>query len=163
MVRNMFSCLINFNPRLEDWYEPYADAGESQQANHDTSDLEIIPPLSNVEQIPSPAASVSQPPVRLGLGLPSAIRESDSMRRRVTPIPSDQFRIPPILDHTSDLPNEAPPLPNSPEPADQLPADQPPAPSKRGKTRGSTRKTTKASGSHGGRRGRAKVTATEFE
>lgn len=92
----------------------------------------------------------------LGLGIPPVIRQSDSVRRQVMPIPSGQFCTPPILDHNSDsssLSNETPLSPNPP-----TPTDQPPAPSKRGKTRGS--KTSKASGSHGSGRQWAKAGAT---
>jgi hypothetical protein len=170
---------------LVDWYGGTGgEAGEAQQHRDASSDLEIVPPVSNVVQPVVLSASESQP-VRqaqsaqiLGLGPPPAIQQSDSVRRRVTPIPSGPFHTPPSprLDHSSnDL--ETPPGPSHdrPAPANQLPAlapqaanqppDSPPAeqstaPSKRGKDRGLTQNNSKASGScHGGRQ-RAKATAS---
>jgi len=127
------------------WYDHgHFDAAEAQP--HTTSDLDIVMPpvpMSTVQPTASTSSLPASQPVRqaqsLGLGLPPVIRQSDSVRRQVTPIPSGQFCAPPspILDHNLDLSNETPPSPDAPQatPADQLslpaPADQPPAPSKR--------------------------------
>lgn len=188
-------CNFMFNARLEDWYEHGPTHPSHSQADPEAQlhtqatmsdlDSDIMPPVANVlstvvqleptaaQALPTPQPAPQQ--VRplaaqsLGLGIPPAIRQSDSVRRRVTPLPLGQFCTPPILDHShhasddSDL-SETPPSPAS-VPTNQLPtpADQPPASasSKRGKT-GKGSKKSKASGGRGGRGGRqrAKATAT---
>lgn len=165
-VRNIFF-LINFDllSCFKDMYGSGPGDSEAQQ-QPDASDMEIIvpPPVSNFVQPQAASASA------LGLGLPPAIRHSDSVQRRVTPIPSGQFFAPPpspILHHTlaSDLSTPDSDAPAPAESSDQLESsstDQPPAPSigKRGKgARGSTQTTSKASGGRRGRQ-RAKTTVT---
>ena len=163
------ACLL-----LDDWYVGHYDpeihpqmalelaraSGESAQVSND----HVVQPLATAASESSLPASQPVRPAQqsLGLGLPQ------SLRRRVTPIPSIQLI--PSLDHNSSLSNETPPSPNPTvptTPTDQSPAPadldqlEPPAPSKRGKTsRGSKTSKGKASGSRGGGKQRAKATAT---
>jgi hypothetical protein len=180
-----------FNACLQDWYDnghfdPEAQVLTQSQPHTTTNNSDIlVRPLLNTVQ-PREALPAVRQAQSLGLGLPPVARQSESVRRRVTPIPSGQFCTPPILDHDSDLSNETPPSPShAPAPADQLPTNQPPTdqpptdqppigqppndqppvpgPSKRGKTRGPGSKTSKASGGQSGRGGsrqRAKATAS---
>lgn len=166
-VRNL-RCIyiLMFNACLQDWYIGHSDP-EAQPPTTSESGILVPPVLSTVQPTATmPASAASQQAQQsLGLGLPQAIRQSDSLRRRVTPIPSIHFI--PSLDHNSGLSNELETLasrnPATPTDQPQQPAaaaddDEPPAPadesqapapsgSKRGKTRGS--KTSKASGSRG--------------
>jgi hypothetical protein len=155
--------------------DPEAQPYTQPEATSESESIIIVPPASNVSstgavtvtqagtQAIQPTTALRAPQQSLGRGQPPVIRQSDSVRRQVTPIPSGQFSSPPILDYNSesesvnDLTNENPPSPDPP--VEQLPAPASASgPSKRGKTgRGSKRGGRTG---RGGGRQRAKATAT---
>lgn len=170
---HLFPCSIKFNSCFKDVSDLYTNDGmisrfAVQSQPNTTDNLETIPPTSNIVQpSPSPIVASSQSasqPVSLGLGLPPqagpATRQSasDSMRRRVTPIPSGQSA-PPILDHTS---GESEVLKETPPPSPDPPANLLPQPvtSKRGRGAAQTRKTRGGRGGRGGSKRRGKAVAT---
>ena len=125
---------------LDDGYAP--SHAQLQQTTIFEPPPVLVPPTATTSSSSQPLA-VGQLPVEvhsLGLGPPPAIR--DSIRRRVTPIPSESGQFTHPSDHTSDAGDP------SPSELSDAPRAAPPAPSKRGKKKAT------------GGRGRGKQRAT---